>query len=278
MKNIELGKSAENIRSISIPKEVLNPLEASRRYTFRTYPASTALEPFIEYYWIMRWDLTTQPPFIAEVVPSPYTNLTFMREGARVTGVTTGKYTYKLNGHGAIVGVKFRPGGLYPFLKSDVHKLTNVFIPAVLVFPEIDTAYNHNILKSSDKKAVEVVKKLLLSKQPKADKNLKIIADILEYIAIARQPSLPDIIQLSGLSERRLQEIFRCQVGVGIKWIILRARLIKTVELAAISENPNWATIAQELGYSDQSHFINDFKRVVGKTPKQYAAKIGRPS
>jgi AraC-like DNA-binding protein len=35
-------------------------------------------------------------------------------------------------------------------------------------------------------------------------------------------------------------------------------------------EEPNWADLAYELGYSSQQHFITQFRQVLGKTPVQY--------
>ena len=35
----------------------------------------------------------------------------------------------------------------------------------------------------------------------------------------------------------------------------------------------DWAALALDLGYFDQAHFINDFRRVVGRSPAEYAAQ-----
>lgn len=257
-----------------MPKEVLNPGQTAKQYTFHTFAPSKQLAPFVDYYWIMRWDLHNTTPFTAEIIPSPYTNLTFMPEGARITGVTTGKYTYELKGQGSIVGAKFKPGGLRSFCTKSMHKLTDTFVPASEFFPEVNAALNEQILALSDMAAVARIEELLRIKHPTVDKNLGLVGDILKYLEVTDQPTLSSVVDYFKLSERRLQEIFREYVGVGIKWIILRARLIKAAELAATLQHPNWTLIAQDLGYSDQSHPINDFKRVVGKTPAQYAAEI----
>lgn len=272
-----MEKSAENITNDLPPKEVLKPRQTAQLYDFHIYQPSVGLAPFVDYYWIMRWDLTGQTPFIAEVIPSPYTNLTFMPEGARLTGVTTGKYEYALKGQGTIIGVKFKPGGLHAFYGKPLFELTDTFVPGIQLFPEATEAYNATILSLDDKKAVTRIEKLLQSKKPKLNKNLELVTNILHYLSTENQSSLSSAIPHSGLSERRLQEIFREHVGVGIKWIILRARLIKAAEIAATLKNPNWTSIAHDLGYGDQSHFINDFKRIIGKTPAQYAAEIDRP-
>lgn len=36
------------------------------------------------------------------------------------------------------------------------------------------------------------------------------------------------------------------------------------------NEQPDWVGIAYDVGYSSQQHFISDFKKVLGKTPRQY--------
>lgn len=274
MQSTNLKKSAENIKSESIPKEVLNPRQTAKFYTFYTAKPSADLTPFIDYYWTMRWNLTNKQPFVAEVIPSPYTNLTFMPEGARITGVTTGKYEYQLKDRGAIIGVKFKPGGLHAFWSKSLNEITDRVVPASQLFREVDGAYNESILNLPDKSAIKKIEALLHTAEPTADKNLELITNTMSYIESTDHISLDNAIKHAGLSERRMQEIFREYVGVGIKWIILRARLIQAAHLAANLKNPNWTNIAHDLGYSDQSHFINDFKRIIGKTPKQYAIDV----
>lgn len=253
-----------------IPKEVLNPVKTAEKYTFRLYPPCEQLSPYVDYYWIMRWDMTGQKPFKAEVVPSPYTNLTFMPEGPRITGVTTGKYTYSLSGTGAIVGAKFKPGGLYPFYHRSLQTLTDTHIDASSVFSQVKPNTNAKMLKLSDKAVVAELEKLLLAANPATDRNLKLIADIMTYLETESQPTVAEISAKFALSARRLQEIFQHYVGVGLKHIILRARLIRAATLAG-QQSTKWTEVAIELGYSDQSHFINDFKRIVGTTPREYA-------
>ena len=33
----------------------------------------------------------------------------------------------------------------------------------------------------------------------------------------------------------------------------------------------DWAALALDLGYADQAHLIRDFKKIVGRTPVEYA-------
>lgn len=258
-----------------LPHEVLNPLKAAEHYTAKLYQPAAELVAFMEHYWIVRWDLRNQSAFTVEAIPAPYINMTFMKEGPRITGVTTDKYTYELKEMGMIVGIKFRPGGFYPFWQEDVSQLTNNEIPASRVFNDANELLNARILRmKTDKTIIRRLNTLLLGHRPKDDSNVQVINDIIESLSATDAPSVRSLAQKFGMGERTLQELFHSYVGVGVKWIILRSRLQQAAKLAAQVKSPDWRSIALELGYSDQSHFINDFKRIIGKSPAQYAAMV----
>lgn len=58
--------------------------------------------------------------------------------------------------------------------------------------------------------------------------------------------------------------------GVGIKWVLIRQRLLEATKRIRLDSRPEWSVIAYDLGYSSQSHFIADLKKVTGMTPAQY--------
>jgi AraC-like DNA-binding protein len=79
------------------------------------------------------------------------------------------------------------------------------------------------------------------------------------------------LVQAFGLGARKLQRLFDEYVGVSPKWIIQRYRLHEAAERIAAGTVSDGATLAQDLGYADQAHFIRDFKRLVGGSPAEYA-------
>jgi AraC-like DNA-binding protein len=79
-----------------------------------------------------------------------------------------------------------------------------------------------------------------------------------------------DLVERYCMNKRTLQRLFAKYVGVGPKWVIQRYRLHEAAEQLAAGP-VNQSALALSVGYSDQAHFIRDFKRVVGTSPAAYA-------
>ena len=78
------------------------------------------------------------------------------------------------------------------------------------------------------------------------------------------------------MSLRALQRLFNDAVGVGPKWVINRYRMHEAVARVQAGQPVSWAALAQDLGYFDQAHFIADFRKLVGRTPGDYAQAMRR--
>lgn len=77
-------------------------------------------------------------------------------------------------------------------------------------------------------------------------------------------------------SNRYIQKLFKEQVGLSPKQY---ARVIRVKKASLlIEENPSngqFSQIAAELGYFDQSHFLKDFKGIIGLSPTAYVEQQG---
>ncbi len=208
-----------------------------------------------------------------QVVPSAYTNFTCMPEGARVTGVTRGLYDYEVKGSGVIIGIMFRPGGIAAFHPAP-KQLVDRFVPAHEVFPGVDDAFNRRVIASPDEDALAMMNDRVIARLPDPDPDIDLVNRIIKRAQESDGITVRAVAQEFAMSLRKMQGLFERYVGVGVKWIILRDRLQRATLLADTEVNPDWSQIAYDLGYSDQSHFINDFKRIIGMSPRQYA--LGR--
>jgi AraC-like DNA-binding protein len=70
-----------------------------------------------------------------------------------------------------------------------------------------------------------------------------------------------------GWSRRRLVARFQEQVGLPPKAVARLLRFEHARELGGRPDRPSWTDIAFECGYYDQSHLINEFRALTGRTP-----------
>jgi AraC-like DNA-binding protein len=259
-------------------KAVLHPVEAARHYSLKQYFPSQELAPYVEHFWIVRWNLQPGDTYLAELLPNPSVNMSFTVDSALINGIITKKFTYRLSGAGTALGVRFLAGGFYPFLGASLATITNATIPVSSVFTTDPSYWRDTVLTlKSNSDIITHAERLLLSKQPQSDEHIAKINIIVARICDDRSiKQVRTVADLFSMSERTLQHSFRKYVGVGLKWIINRFRLQEAAAVINLGQH-EWATIASELGYTDQSHFIHDFKNILGKTPADYQAFHATP-
>lgn len=76
--------------------------------------------------------------------------------------------------------------------------------------------------------------------------------------------------EMLGWSRKRLAGRFREEVGVAPKTLASIARFERARSLAQAETRPDWARIATESGFCDQSHLINEFRSFTGRTPETF--------
>lgn len=252
---------------------ILKPGPFTDSYDLRCYEPSDELKPFVEHYFISRrrdhYDVDYTG---SDVLSQPVVTLFIKPEGAYFEGPTTNKRTLVAKESPIYVGAQFRPGGFYPFWKQRVCELAEQSIPATSLLPAMDKAFTKTLLAQSDNQQLLVnIDAQLQSIQPKADPTVDLLNNIIEAIENSGgRLTVSRIATEFGVSERMLQHLFQTYIGVGAKWTIMRARFLEVIKYARQKKRPDWTLIAAEFGYSDQSHFINDFKKLVGESPTQY--------
>ena len=84
-----------------------------------------------------------------------------------------------------------------------------------------------------------------------------------------RKLNLDEIAKSVGLSETRLKSGFKESFQITPHQFQIHLRLEKAKEYLQ-QKNLSITEIASNVGYSSLSHFINIFKREIGKTPSEY--------
>jgi len=91
--------------------------------------------------------------------------------------------------------------------------------------------------------------------------------------AVDASPSLARVGQVrdeTGYSAKRFIELFRHSVGLAPKRYCRIRRFQTVIESLARGEPVEWAGVAADSGYSDQSHLNREFRALAGVTPGEY--------
>jgi len=240
-------------------------------------PAS--LSSLVEHFWIVRWDLSGQPPFEQQTLPHPSVHLVVEDGAARIVGPPTGRFVTLLEGRGRVFGTKFKPGGFYPFFGKPIVELTNTVRPLATLFGTAATSFEAALREptTEDAPMIAAAVRLLEAHWPAPDPTAERVSHIVASIVADRAiNSVTALVDRVGLGQRALQRLFERYVGVTPKWVIQRYRLHDAVEQLVQGMPDDWAAFALSLGYFDQAHFIRDFKALVGRTPREFALEEGQ--
>jgi AraC-like DNA-binding protein len=260
------------------PRGRLDPAGFARHVQFATRPAPPELRLFVEHFWSVRWDVAEGTYESAEVMHRPYVDVFVSSERSGIQGTFRGKRVYPATGTGRIVGIRFRPGGFKAFWPGRMSDLQDRNAELSEAFPEADATFAGDLLAMSDDDAAMAFADLLSARSPRFDGDIDLINAIVKAIESNEAlRSVAAVGQMFGRSERWLQQLFSDYVGIGLKWLLQRHRLLAAASQIRATEEPDWAGIAYDLGYSSQQHFITDFRKVLGETPVQYKAGLTAP-
>lgn len=108
----------------------------------------------------------------------------------------------------------------------------------------------------------EITKVLQLSSVP------PLLSYALEQMNSAKGKAVVENIAVDyGYTPRQLQRLFHTAYGCTPKRMCQYIRLLSAMEMMQASPEQCFAEIAEQLGYSDPSHFQREFKRFTGMTP-----------
>ncbi len=226
----------------------------------------------IEHFWAVHWNLEGLPPQLQETLPHPNVHLVVEPGTSAAWGVRTGRWTRMLEGRSSAFGIKFRPGAFRGLLGRAVSGIADDTIASTTLFGAEAVLLDEVLACDDDAAAAAVAADFLRPRLPAADAPALLAGHIVDAAAADLElHSAEELARRFDMSLRALQRLFSEYVGVGPKWVLARYRLHEAVARVQAGQPVSWAALAQDLGYFDQAHFIADFRKLVGKTPGDYA-------
>jgi len=184
-----------------------------------------------------------------------------------LVGQMTGPVLIAPTGEVQLLGIRFHPGGTFPFFRLPMHELTDTWVELGGLSSKLERELTSGVeeLPSISQKVAAVQQRLVSQIQAKRIDSLP-LALAGKMVARGGVVSLEELVADSGLSGRQLERRFLQEVGLGPK---LLARILRFQQVfRAVERNDvQWAPIAVECGYYDQSHLIRDFQQFARQSP-----------
>lgn len=199
------------------------------------------------------------------------------RAGPLVCGAHSESFVIDIADRPALIGVHFKPGGAFPFLRMPADELRNVRVSLDALWGRMASELKDRLLEARTWAArFRVAEEVLLAQLTGRPGRHPAVTFALDAIQAAPHAhAIGRLTERIGLSSRRFIQVFAAEVGLTPK-VFCRVRRFQRV-LARIerAEEIDWAEVALASGYYDQAHFIHDFRAFAGVNPTAYVRLRG---
>jgi AraC-like DNA-binding protein len=196
--------------------------------------------------------------------------------GAVVSGTYSAAFVIDAMQHESMIGVHFRPAGATAVLGIPSIELTDAHVDLAAVSGVAAARELRERLCSAatHEARFRELELALVGLLPGARSLHPAVQLALARFADGARVSVRDVVRESGLSHRRFLSIFKAQVGLSPKLFCRVRRFRHLHELARRTGRIDWAELAQECGFFDQSHLAGEFRKLAGLTPTEYQQNL----
>ena len=242
----------------------------------RIYQPREDLRPYVRYYWVLNSD----EPFSVPTFPIGCPQIIFHKKSPlylpeldtcqsqfTISGQVNFPAHIQSDGGLEMIVAVFYPHTVGMFIDTTPSTFYNLEISGY----DIENRQLNEIAQrifdcEDDKECIEILEKFLMSKIG-VSLNINRIGESVSTLLRAPVTSVNTLADNACLSKRQFERVFRETVGMNPKEYAGIVQFQKALWLMQRGES-NYAGIAAECGYSDQSHFIRNFKELSGYTPE----------
>ena len=190
-------------------------------------------------------------------------------------GPRTRSVVIKTTSRQELLGVHFKLGGAFPFLRFPLGELQNAGISLGDLWGKEDA--ERLVCSLHEARTGEMKFRILeqwlrrlggdrLEKHPA-------VTFAMRLFCTGPHGSVADIADKTGYSQRHFIDLFRNEVGLTPKRFQRLYRFRKVIESVQRRNVVDWIDIGLTLGYFDQAHLIHDFREFSDLTPEQYLSR-----
>lgn len=173
-----------------------------------------------------------------------------------------------------MIGARLKPGGAKAFFAFPTSELTDFVVKLDLVWGRYVDELRQQIWEARTPEArLLVFEQALLRKFQTVDYYPLVQAVVQHIITSGGLLPISVLGEHYGISHKHLIHQFKHIVGIPPEQFARSVRLLQTLQLIDPFAGSDWSEIAYQGGFYDQSHFINELRRIAGLTPTEYLAK-----
>ena len=242
----------------------------------RIIKPSEELQPFLRYYWVLKSDeafsALTFPIGCPQIIFHKKTPLYIPELGNSQSHFTiSGQVNFPAHiqsfGELEMIVAVFYPHTIGLFIDTAPSEFYNLEISGYdLCNLHLNEVANEIFDCENTTDCIDILEDYLLSKI-RPSRNLSRIGRSVSRMIDTPSTSVTAAAEVACLGKRQFERVFRETVGMSPKEYIGIVRFQKALWLMQNGES-NYAGIAAECCYSDQSHFIKNFKELSGHTPR----------
>jgi AraC-like DNA-binding protein len=219
-------------------------------------------------------DLATQPKTIFDDETS--TRFRTVRK-AWISGERTRYIVIGAETNQSMVGVRFRPGGAYPFFRFPISELSESVTELDLIWGGLVDEIREQLIdiKSPEERLVRLESFLLRQAQRSLEVNRLITFAVHQLQHSPQFLAIRDLANTIGITQKHLISQFENIVGLRPKSFARVCKFQKVLNIIEEQKKIEWSAIASDCGYYDQAHFIKEFHTFSGLNPSAYLTQRG---
>lgn len=193
--------------------------------------------------------------------------------GAKVCGSTLEARSADLQHNHRYFGVRFALGVLPDFLDASAGELVDHQLSLLDLVPEFESVFAQIVGQRVFTDQVAIFRRFYAGKAPRqlSTLTLEAVRAICENKGDIRIKQLEE---LTGYTCRTLQRRFQSDMGMSPKAFGRIVRCQSAIHDINHLERIIFSELACDLGFSDQPHFLREFKKFVSTTPADYQRRI----
>ena len=257
------------------------------------YKPCESLRPFVELYWEGSFNVNGDGHLSMQMIPNGCLELILHLTDLHcnlhnedgwtqtpdylILGLFTQPYEVQFSTPVKVFAIRFKPEGIYNIFGVPASTFKESYEDMSLVLGSKFRDFSHRLREESSIVGMVRHAESYLLKNLKHHKiEINYVNRAAELIRHTMGIKIEDISNQVAISQRQLEREFKAKIGISPKRYLRITRINEVLRLLANNQTLNLASVAYHCGYSDQAHFINDFKKFTGKKPTMFIKERGQ--